>query len=233
MAILYEFTERQDSFFIKNLDAITLTYKLFRIANCPSITYEIFTSALELNEEDCLNIYEDASYKLTISNGVDTDIDILFSSYKNLEKSIANNTFILICDKCNNCNDECDSYCQLLNTLAKAEVKRNLSDSLFNIYYNLIYTELVCLLEKNVNYRVKEEMIYGKNCCDLRTPQILLSAYYLTMYYYEFFKATTIEESTYICNKYKMEDVFCCIRNLGINIDNIQSIIQTYNNENN
>lgn len=165
----------------------------------------------------------DQEYKILIN---DTEA-IYIKNYINLQTSIIEGILNYVCD-CNcgcNCENDNNSLCNLLMLRAKIDVYKRVMSPQGTAFFNAVNKYTLKLIEKGIYCAVSEEIIVGESSCNEKIIKQMILLDYLGMYFSEITGVTEQVEKDFINNKYKTKTIFCCIENLGIDIDAIQNPI--------
>lgn len=211
--------KRQDDYYIVNNTSVAITYKVEQLKNCTNFD-GILAGTIEPGDEVLLVFTEDAEYKVILDNT--EEFIILY--YVNLQTSIICSINDILCG----CDCECSSsseFCDLLKLRAKIDVYKRLTNPYGVAFYDTVYDCVKCLITKPIYCSIAEELIRGESSCNEKLIKQIIALDYLAMYFYELAQVEDQEDIDFIKNKFKIEEIFCCIQKLGIDVGEIETKI--------
>lgn len=137
-------------------------------------------------------------------------------------ESLINELLISLCE-CENCND-CDNDD---NSNCTVYIKYGLYMSLTSTDYSstiiILNQQFNTLLTNEANCLIENEKYYN-NLDTVSSSKLLLSLYYLTLYFNEYNSMLTEQEITDLNTKFKFEEILKCIQKMNIDIENIKTL---------
>lgn len=221
--ILFDLDKDQDKYYLKNTGTIIISYVLKKLSNCTSFT-EVFSDTIVVGGTVEIPITEDGEYQLVISDGTNPDLTITLRYYVNLLLNVIENLEEALCDCDCGCDCE-DKLCHLLMTRAKLDAYKRLINPEGVAFFDAVYKETKCLIVKPIYCSVTEDIILGESKCNEKLTQQLIALDYLALYYYEYTQKSDIDHQQFIDNKFNTEKLFCCIKDLGIDLNKIDNLI--------
>ena len=226
--MVYKIEKRQDRYYLMNLDDTSFDYTVKHSFNCTSFL-TIYDGTLAGETEVEITFLDDGEYQIVLTDGVDV-ITIPIHYYLKLQTSFISNMTDAICCcgcGCDDCNeDKCQKYCNLLMLRAKIDAYKRLINPEGVAFFDGVYQQTKCLLLKPIYCALTEEIIYGEAACNSEFFKKLLALDFLAIYFYEYFSACHSTEKAYIREKFNTDEIFCCIQDLGINIGEIETLIE-------
>jgi len=223
----FNFTTKQDTYLVTNEEPTAITFEVKKLYDCVDYL-TVFDGVIQPGETRKFEFNEDAEYQI-ILDGTDT---IIIRHYLRLLTSIIEGVLETVCD-CNcgcDCSEEEETMmCKLLMLRAKLDLYRKLKNPEGAVYYNAIDTYAKRLIEEPVYCAVNKEIILGESECNLKLVKQLVGLDYLAIYFNEFSQAYLTEDKQYVREKFNTKTIFCCIQSLGIDIGDIEDIINDYN----
>jgi len=222
----FNFTKKQDKYLVTNEEIVPINYEVKKLYDCTNFL-TIADGVIEPGETKEFDFTEDGQYQIVI-NETDT---IHIKHYLKLQLSIIEGVLNTICDcKCGcECNDNEDELCNLLMLRAKIDVYKRLTNPQGVAFYDAVYKHTKCLIEKPIYCAVDKEIILGESECNQEIVKQLIALDYLAMYFFEMAQVCLTEDKEYVRNKFKTKTIFCCIQSLGINVGDIEELIENNN----
>lgn len=218
----FNFTKKQDKYLVTNEEIVPINYEVKKLYDCTNFL-TITEGVIEAEEIKEFNFTEDGQYQIVI-NETDT---IHIKHYIKLQLSIIEGVLNNICD-CNcgcECNDNEDELCNLLMLRAKIDVYKRLTNPQGVAFYDAVYKHTKCLIEKPIYCAVDKEIILGESECNQKIVKQLIALDYLAMYFFEMAQVCLSEDKEYVRNKFQTKTIFCCIQSLGIDVGDIEELI--------
>jgi len=221
----YTIKRHENTYTLTNNSVDDYTVEIYKTYNCDT-ELKFFEFSLPASENYIIKFREDAIYRIVIKSIIE-ETEFTIKHFVDLQESIITGIENYVCDGmcgCKSCiypKDPCD----LLMLKAKMDVYKNLVYPEAEDYFHWVYFKVNCLLNKPTFCSVKDEIITGESKNDLKIPKILIGLDYLAMYFYEINNVCLTEDKDYITEKFQIEKIFCCLQELGINIDEIKKYI--------
>lgn len=232
----YTLTFKQDVYYITNNEAESVYLTITDVDDCTED--KVLTElTLEPAIEYQLPLVNDGIYLVELDNiyaGIPPDPDPQHSSfvikyYLNLEKSMIEDIFSVLCNcecGCSDCVDLSAESCELLLTArVKTDSFIRYSSPRYDSYVNTANEAFRCLSQPQLYCDIFEENVSGKNQYSEKLAKQMLALDYLGIYFQELQGLTEQEDIDYIDEKFQSSSVFCCISKLGINIKEIENLI--------
>ena len=211
---------------VKKTGEQNITVSLFSKKSCSEIEEWDLITTITVTSISDINIPNiDNVYKITLYNGID-NIEKVFVNYSNLLKSTIEDIQYVLCGcQCESCEDCTENSEELNNTLLKANFYYLLNSNKYQKYFNAFYKCNECELLNINSCLILNEKIHGKSDNSILLKKIL-SAFYLSFYFYEkeIFEITECQNSIF-----NYETIKKCISKLGINIKCIEDNISSSN----
>lgn len=225
----YFLNKIEDKYYLNNTDIVDAPWTLERTTNCRDNS-TVAEGIVPTETVVKIPILEDGEYLLTVGNNPQTEEMFPVKHYLRLQNSILGNIESVLCGcdcKCIDCNEKpTDKLCDILMTTAKMKTYYNLTVPEGSCYYDIVYAQTKCLIQKPVYCNVTEELLLGEGGCKEDLAKQILALDYLAMYFYEIDLLGEDGDKTYTNKKFKTEPIFCCIQELGINIASIEESIE-------
>lgn len=220
-----QFKKKQDIYSVTNNETIPVTYEVKKLYDCVNFL-TISDGTIEVGETEEFDFIEDGEYQIVV-NGTETTT-IYIKHYLKLLNSIIEGVLNNICD-CN-CGCECldeseDPLCNLLMLRAKIDVYKRLINPQAVAFFDIVGQTVKCLIEKPVYCAVDKEIILGESECNKEIVKQLISLDYLALYFFEYVQACLTKDKEYVRNKFNTSTIFCCIQTLGIDVGDIEQLI--------
>lgn len=222
----FNFKKIKDKYYIKNNELVSINFEVMRIFNCHEYL-TIFEGIIESGETKEFDFDIDAEYKIIIN-----EINVVnIKHFLKLQESIIQGVIDNLCDcKCGcECGKAEDGLCNLLMLKAKLDVYKMLINPQGVAFFNAVYKHVQCLINKPVYCAVNEEIILGESKCNEEIVKQIIALDYLAIYFFEMAQSCLTEDKEYIKNKFKTKTIFCCIQSLGIDIGDIEELIENNN----
>src|SRR6187402_240318 len=224
MAILHTLVKNKDIYTLTNLGVDTLSYNLKK-DNCSEVK-DIVLGTLAQNAEVTFIIQQDGDYVLTLNDESDT-LTVSFVYYENFLKSLVESTKDILCGcrckECDNCHSDCDENLCLVNGY---QTYFNLTSPLYQEYYKSIIPYFRCRLQDDLICTTTNQLILGQSDCAVVTKEHVMM-FYLAIYYKQLSQSADEEETEYLNSKFYIKPILNCIRKSGINLTDIQELINT------
>ncbi|MFV0254746.1 MAG: hypothetical protein ACK5G7_01240 [Erysipelotrichaceae bacterium] len=222
----FDFKKKQDTYLITNQEVVPINYEIKKLYDCTNFL-TISDGVILPNETQIFDFSDDGEYQIVIE---ETDI-VSIKHYLKLQNSIIEGVLNSICDcKCGcECNDDKDEFCDLLMLRAKIDIYKKLTNPQGVAFYNAVTKYTKCLIEKSIYCNIDKEIILGESECNKEIVKQLISLDYLGMYFFEMAQVCLTEDKEYIRCKFNTKTIFCCIQSLGIDIDDIENLINNNN----
>ena len=232
-------------------------YKLIKITctNCNRIEKNIIEEGtLIANKEKEFNIIYDSDYILNV--GYKNEFDevvyefINIYHYDNLLSKLLEKIKYVLCKSCTPCTEDdscipkelkdCLDYQVIFNSIqllihyTKPYISNN--NNINNIYQKFIteaFHNYKCNFLCNISNQLISSCTNEKSIFSVELFKKIISIYYLSLYFYEYYLAETEEEKEYIKCKYQFEIIKNCIIKTGIDIIKLEDlyteILNTFN----
>lgn len=227
----YKLKIKKGQVLVRNLqveDDIRVT--ISRIESCSSVIVQKFKSyAVDFEETVTLPLV-DGDYKILIERtkfGVLLDsAEYIFPYYPNLLKSIISEIQYFLCNcSCKECDDCNKNEVSALSTLLKTFSYYTILHKYYSRFYDTVFKCLKCdILDLN-NCILLNEKILG-NAQNESLLKKVLSSFYLSFYFAEFFNAEDEESEIEINNIFKYSEISKCIKTTNVDIDCITNQIK-------
>ena len=219
----------QDKYYLQNEGTLDISYTIQKLTSCTVFT-TVRDGSVSPTERVELFFKEDGDYQIVLNDGTNPEFIVPIQYFLNLQMSIIENILHLVCESncgCVDCFDidSKDIYCRLLIARARMDAYKRLTSPQGESFYNAVYEYTKCLVLPPLYCGVHEEIIRGESNCNVELVKQLLSLDYLAMYFFEISQVSSTEDIDYVKNKFKVDRIFCCIQNLGINIEQIEQLI--------
>jgi hypothetical protein len=214
MALNYTYLKYKDTYTLKNIGGVTLTYSVSKVT-CEATT-EIKTGSILPGQTTVLNFIVDGNYSVYLASSTETGTPFIIKYYYNLLTSFISMVEGVICgcSKCNDC-EECNQCEDYLGTFMKAQAFAAVNSPVYQGYINQITQDSICVFTEEVLCNLLHEKVYGN--ADVKDVMLkLISFYYLSFYYQDKFLALDAQEKIYITEKYKFDKIAACMRKIGI-----------------
>lgn len=227
MAFSYTFVKYKDVYTLTNTNGSeTLDYLLEKSENCDSyveVTSGTLPGTLSPNNSVALPITTDGEYRLTLTDETPANQVINLKYYLNLQESLINDINLVLCGcECKSCED-CNDCITQLSAIVKHGSFISLSAIDYTTTYTLISDYLKCILNEDIQCVLRNEKYIGTT--EVATSlKLLLSLWYLVMYFGEFNSAADTDEEDYVNTKFDYNTISKCIMKLGINISDIKNL---------
>lgn len=227
MAVNHTLTVIQDEYSITNNEAGQISYVVEKLGKTTySISYS--SGTIDAGASEDIKLLSDGNYRITLTFGVNTE-QIIIKHYLDLEKSIADDVYRLICD-CDDCNDctgeaSCPEKEDLLILYSKMEAYKRLTFDETNSAFNVSYEQSRYTIEKGVYCYIEDEFVLGEATLNVELIKKLLAYDYLTIYFYELYLTENVGYEDYVQEKFKSDVILPCLENLISNIDDIETVI--------
>lgn len=137
-------------------------------------------------------------------------------------ESLINELLIVLCDceNCSDCSEDNDSSC---NVYIKYGLFMSLTQNDYSSTITILNNYFSNLLTNEANCLVENEKYYS-DFDTTNSSKLLLSLYYLTLYFNEYNSMLTEQEITDLNTKFKFEEISKCIQKMNIDIENIKTL---------
>ena len=218
----FDFKKKQDKYLVTNEEIVPITYEVKKLYDCENFL-TISDGTIEPGETEEFDFTQDGEYQIII-NDEDT---IFIKHYLKLLLSIIDGVVNTICDcKCGcECSDDEAPLCSLLMLRAKIDVYKRLTNPQGVAFFDAVYSHTKCLVEKPIYCAVDKEIILGETECNQEIVKQLIALDYLAIYFSEFAQVSLDEDKAFIRDKFQTKTVFCCIQSLGIDVGDIETLI--------
>lgn len=208
-----EITKVKDVYSAKNISGASLDYIFTTIKSCSKIETKI-TGTLAINEVYVLPITDDATYTLSVGTEV-YSLTTLLVLQKDYIQNIADT--LCICG-CNPCGDSDTPTETLITAMARSKALINLSSPKYTTYVNSVLSQAECTVYPDIYCEINQENITGTFKFQKDVAKRLLALDYLAMYYAELNSVIDQNEKDFITEKFKFEQISCCLESLGISV---------------
>lgn len=221
----FDFNKKQDIYSVTNEEIVPITYEVKKLYDCTSFL-TISDGTIEPGETEVFDFIDDGEYQIVVTGEIDSNT-IYIKRYLKLLTSIIEGILDNICDcKCGcECSDDEDPLCRLLMLRAKVDVYKRLINPGGVAFFDAVYTQTKCLIEKPIYCAVDKEIILGEADCNTEIIKQLLALDYLAIYFFEIAQACLTEDKDYVREKFNTKTIFCCIQALGIDVGDIEELI--------
>lgn len=226
--IQYSIRKTQDKYFITNEGASTINYETKKLYDCVNFL-SIFDGEILAGQEVEITFTGDGEYQIVLALIGSVDVTIPIKYFLSLQLSFIESVADTICEcgcGCDDCSETSkDKLCNLLMARAKIDVYKRLTNPEAVAFFDAVYGHTKCLVKKPVYCSVAEELILGAANCNEKLIKQLLALDYLALYFFEHAQVCLTDDKDYVKCKFKTEKIFCCIQSLGIDIGNIEQLI--------
>lgn len=226
--VSFNITKSQDKYYLLNTEETTITYELQKITDC--VYFEtISTGSIAASEEIEIVLTGDGEYQIILTNDEEGESTVLIRDYNELLVSTIASIYDVLCQcgcGCSGCSELETNECHaLLLTKAKMDAFKRLVNPQYVSYLDAVYSETKCLISKQIYCCITEENIKGSATFNEKLIKQLIALDYLAIYFHELNSASTDEDIAYVKSKFKTNKIFCCISSLGIDIQEIEQLI--------
>jgi hypothetical protein len=227
----YTLTEKQDKYYVTNTELISMSYTLVKVDECTTSRENISSGTIAASEESLIPITLDGTYEIILMVDGEPDLTIYITYYVNFQLSLIEDIYNSICScecGCKDCVDITETCPTLLITSNKIIVFKYLVDPRYKASFENVHQGLACIIEPQLYCDINKEIITGSPQYNEKLTKQLLALNYLAMYFTDLFGlfiAENPDEIAYINTKYQSSSILCCISSLGIDINNIKTII--------
>jgi hypothetical protein len=218
----YTVTKYKDVFTLNNTGGASLTYIISKLSDCYNFTEYQAQSTLLAGASVALSL-TDGEYQLAITDsGVDSTVTIKY--YNNLLISTIEDVSLLLCgcDCDDDSTDDCDAA---LTTVVKLLTYIALTNPQYDFALQKVSEVVKCLLDIDISCLLINEKITGMSDNANLTKKVV-AMYYLAIYFAELMQQSADdEEILYIKTKQKYASISKCIIKLGIDIEEVETII--------
>ena len=228
--VLYLLDITKDVYSITNKENLTVNLTLTEIDHCTKDT-TLVTVNIEKDVPYILPLKVDGKYQvhLVSTEFVGNESDIYIDYYLNLELSMIEDIFSVLCGcdcGCANCEDlSVNQYQALLTTRTKIDVYKHLVAPRYTASFDAVHAKTSCLIEPPLYCEIATEGITGTISYSEKLTKQLIALDYLAMYFTALKGLTEQEDIDYVNTKWQSEAILCCINSLGINIKEIETLI--------
>lgn len=218
----FELYKIKDKHFLKNQGREVIKYDIIPVLGPVRPIPEPFTGVVEPIETIELPIKNDGSYELYVDDVKYTTITV----QETLLKSILDSIIKDVCD-CNcgcDCGEDKNEYCNLLMLKAKMDVFKRITNPEGVPFYNIVNLQTHKLIEKSLYCSMDKDKVLGGTDCNAKLLKQMIMLDYLGRYFFELYQASE-QDKNFIKEKFLTKTIFCCIENLGINIQDIEDLI--------
>ena len=218
----------QDIYTLTNDNAYAIQAELQILENCVSYstleTVEILAGASRNYK-----LTVDGDYQILVTADGQPNETATIKHYLKLQTSIIESVLDIICDcECGcECSDGVDELCALSMLRAKIDVCKRLTNPQGAGFFDILYRETKCLINKQIYCAVDSEIILGEAECNNKLIKQLIALDYLGMYFLEHFTAEAAEDIAYVDTKFFTDTIFCCVQALGLDIGNLRNNIDS------
>lgn len=225
-----QFNKRQDKYFITNTEASDITYVVQKLSNCNEYL-DTDEGVIQPDEEVEIVLKTDGEYQIIVTNEADEETTITIKHYLELQLSMIQDVYAVLCECGCGCSDcvklNCDSCTALMIARAKMDAYKRVMNPQYVSFFNAVYQEVKCMLDQEIYCCIVEEKIKGSSKFNETFMKKLLALDFLAIYFYEIFTDCDDEscDEDYVRNKFKADKIMCCISKLGIDIKEIETLI--------
>jgi hypothetical protein len=227
----YTLTVIKDVYFVTNDSVLSMSYNLKKIDECTGLITTIVTGTISPMEIKEISFPTDGTYEILLLElgGSFNESTIHVKYTLNLQLSMIEDIFTVLCPcdcGCVTCVDLNTSQCEaLLTAKNKVDVFKYLSYPRFDAVLTLVHKRTACFIEPQLYCDITQEGVTGQIEYNSLLTKQLIAIDYLAMYFAELKLLIEQEDIDYINTKYQSSTVLCCIKKLGINIKEIQTLI--------
>jgi len=222
-------TTLQDVNYILNNEPTAIGFTLSEIDPCTA-DKTILVGTIEPGVNYKLPIKVDGRYSVKLEL-LDTESTIIINHYVKLQLSTIESIFSVTCDcgcGCADCTDlNLDIYKALLATRNKIDTLKYLSSPKYDSFFQKVHKGISCLIEPQIYCDITTESVTGVSQYNSQLTKDLISLDYLIMYFADLRDVSDLDEIAYINDKYQSESILCCINSSGVNIKEIQDIVNS------
>ncbi len=227
--MVYTIEKRQDKYFILNEGTSTINFEVKKLYDCVNFL-TIYDGEILVGEEVEITFNGDGEYLVELTDDTTDVINIPIKHYLKLQLSMIDSIYTTICNcecECEDCKeDTCEELCDLLITRAKVDTYKRLINPKAVAFFDAVYKHTKCLIKKPIYCIIAEEDLLGEAKCNKKLIKQLLALDYLALYFYEYYQVSLSADKEYIRDKFKTNKIFCCIQKLGINVGDIEQLIE-------
>jgi hypothetical protein len=235
----FTFKKSKDLYVVTNLESVAIHYEVKKQAYDKSLI-TVQEGFLQPSSTKNFKLIGDGEYNIVLTVPLDSleerslfipPGNIYIKHYNTMLLSIIGSITEDICD-CNcgcDCGESKEAFCNLLMLRAKMDVFRRLTNPEGVVFYDTVNKKTQTLVEKSTYCAVDKELLHGVVDCDEKLIKQLIVLDYLGRYFFELAQAQTQEDKLYIEKKFITKTIFCCIENLGVEIQEIKDLILNNN----
>lgn len=228
----YTISTKEDKHTLTNNENLHIVYTLTKVEKCTGTETIIETLNIMSGVSYVLPITLDGYYeiKLASTEFVNTFSNIYITYFINYQASMIEDIFTILCPcdcGCTGCTDlGINQYQTIITTTNKIGIYKHLTSPQYESVLKEVHQEAECLIVPQIYCDITQEGITGQSEYNEKLTKQLIALNYLAMYFWDLKNVTDQEEIDYINDKYKSEEILCCINTLGVNINNIKQIVE-------
>mgnify|MGYP000610318492 CR=1 FL=1 len=221
----FRFNKLEDRYYITNNETTDVTYVLKKLYDCTDFL-EIFDGTIAAGEQVEILLTGDGEYQVLLTNSSDEESTVVIKHYLELQTSFIEDVYSVLCQcecGCKDCTElDIDEFKALLMTQAKIETFKRLTNPRYVAYLDAAYQLTNCLIKEDVTCIITEECVKGSSIYNEHLTKKLIALDYLAIYLAELNEACLNDSKAYIREKFKTAKILCCIKKLGINVNEIE-----------
>jgi len=225
--INYTLTHIKDVYYILNEQGVIVNYIFKDTDPCTADDVEA-TGTIAVDENFEVIFPQDGYFQMVLTEGAN-ESNIYFKYYLNLQLSMIEDIFTVLCPcdcGCSDCvNLSTDQYKALLTARNKIDIFKYLVSPKYDTSFTTVHKGASCLIEPKLYCDIDTEGVTGLASYNQELTKQLIALDYLAMYFTDLKGVTDQDEIDYINSKYQSESILCCINKLGINIKEIETLI--------
>ncbi len=223
----YTLSNTQDQYFLTNTGENIITYNVKKSNNCVDFL-TIYDGTIQPDGVAPITFNNDGDYLIEITDG-EVITERFIKYYLQLQELMIEDVKQILCGCGCGCGcDDCDDQdCNLfLSGKNKIDAFLKLVNPQLAGFQNNIYKETKCIIEKEIYCDINNEIYNGDTNYNLTLFRKLIALDYLVIYFFEKFSYCLQDDLCYVDKKFKVQEIFCCIEKLGIDINKLENIIE-------
>jgi hypothetical protein len=226
----YTLLNKQGKYYITNNENLPITYTLHYTKGCVPET-QIGDGSIEVGVPTEIPLTTDGYYRIVLASTefVNTFSYIYIKYFESLQTSMIEDIYTVLCPcdcGCASCVDlSTDQYQALLTTRNKIDVYKYTTSPQYDAVMQVVHEGTACLIAPQLYCDIATEGVTGQATYNENLTKQLIALDYLAMYYWDLKGITDPEQIAYINDKYKADEILCCISKLGIDINAIKKLI--------
>lgn len=228
----YTVASKEDKYTITNNENLPINYTLIKTDKCSGLETIIETLNISSGVSYTLPIKEDGYYiiKLASTEFANTFSTLYINYFVNMHASMIEDVFSVLCPcdcGCAACTDlGVDQYQALITTRNKIDIYQCMTSPQYDPVLKEVCKGAKCMLVPQIYCDIAQEGVTGENQYNEKLTMQLIALDYLAMYFWDLKNVIDPEQIAYINEKYKADEILCCISKLGIDINKIKQIVE-------